>query len=137
MNTKQWLNRCRKIDQEIDNLLRIKTDIKARLLNITQNYDSDGAQSTKDPHKYDRLAEIDSQIDEKIDQLAEVRQEIFQTIMKLDDSIYRQILTDRYIGGYTWERIAVHIHYSYKQTVRKHGHALRAIEKFIPKERCP
>lgn len=130
-DVKSWLNRARRLDDEINTLLGVRQAVHDRLVSITQNYDSDGAQSTKDPHKYDKLVEIDGNIDQRIDQLIQIRQEIFQTIQMIDDSRYRQILESRYIAGWTWERIAVSINYSYKQTIRLHGFALRAIEPFI------
>lgn len=131
MTAKQWLSRARRLENEINQLLKLKVDVRDRLTSITQNYNNDGSQSTKDPHKFDRLAEIESLIDEKVDLLADTRQEIINTISRLDDSRYRQILTGRYIGCWTWEKIALEIHYSYPQTVRLHGFALRAIDHLI------
>lgn len=134
MTVKSWLNRAKRLDREINTLLELKQSVYDHLLSITQRYDSDGSQSTKDPHKYDRLAEIGNDIDKKIDAFTDVREEIFQTIMMVDDSRYRQILIGRYIAGWTWERIAVDINYSYIQTVRLHGNALQAIKKLIPEQ---
>lgn len=134
MTVKQWLNRAKRLDREINTLLELKQSVYDHLVSITQRYDSDGSQSTKDPHKYDRLAEIGNDIDKKIDAFTDIREEIFQTIMMVDDSRYRQILIGRYIAGWTWERIAVDINYSYIQTVRLHGNALQAIKKFIPEQ---
>ena len=68
MTAKQYLNRVRRIDKEIEALLRLVQRTRESLETVTQNYDSDGAQSTKNPHKYDRLVELESLVDEKIDQ---------------------------------------------------------------------
>ena len=53
MTAKQILSKGRGIDREINALIRTRDETKDRLTHITQNYDGDGAQSTKDPHKFD------------------------------------------------------------------------------------
>ena len=72
-------------------------------MSITQNYESDGAQSTKDPHKYDRLVEIESLIDGKVEELVMVKAEILAAILKLNDSRERTVLKCRYVDMKTWE----------------------------------
>lgn len=133
MNAKSWLNRGRNIDREINVLLAAKEEARDRLTHITQSYDGDCAQMTKDPHKFDRIVELDNMIDQRIDDLYEVKKEIMAMVAKLDDSRHRQILEARYVSGWTWERIAVEINYSYQQTLRLHGYALQAIEVVLNK----
>ena len=65
MNVKQWLGRARYIDLEISALEQDRKIAVDRLTRITQSYDSDGAQTSPDPHKFDRLAEYDEQIQQK------------------------------------------------------------------------
>lgn len=131
MTAKQWLNRGRRIDQEISKLMETKALIEARLTSITQSYDSDGAQSTKDPHKFDRLVEIDSLISERADELTRTKAEILTTINLLPDSRQRMVLISYYIDGKTWEQTAVDLHYSYMHIMRIHGYALVEIEKML------
>ncbi len=131
MTAKQWLNRGRHIDQEIAELENSRKRITERLTSITQNYDSDGAQATKDPHKFDRLAEIDGQISERADELIRIKAEIFATINRLPDRRQRMVLHSYYIDGKTWEQTAVDLSYSWRQVMRIHGHALKEIEVLI------
>lgn len=131
MTAKQWLNRGRRIDQEISKLMETKELIEARLTSITQSYDSDRAQSTKDPHKFDRLVEIDSLISERADELTRTKAEILTTINLLPDSRQRMVLISYYIDGKTWEQTAVDLHYSYMHIMRLHGYALMEIEKML------
>ena len=131
MTAKQWLNRGRRIDQEISKLMETKALIEARLTSITQSYDSDGAQATKDPHKFDRLVEIDSLISERADELTRTKAEILTTINQLPDSRQRMVLISYYIDGKTWEQTAVDLHYSYMHIMRIHGYALVEIEKML------
>lgn len=131
MTAKQWLNRGRRIDQEISKLIETRELIEARLTSITQSYDSDGAQATKDPHKFDRLVEIDSLISERADELTRTKAEILTTINQLPDSRQRMVLISYYIDGKTWEQTAVDLHYSYMHIMRIHGYALMEIEKML------
>lgn len=128
MTAKQWLNRGRRIDQEIAKLEESRRLIEERLTSITQSYSGDGAQTSKDPHKFDRLAEINSQISERTDELIRVKAEILETINRLSDQRQRMVLLSYYIDGKTWEQTAVDLSYSWRQVMRIHGHALKEIE---------
>ena len=133
MTAKQWLGRARNIDHEIDNLIREKQRTKDRLTKITQSYESDGAQMTKDPHKFDRLAELENEIDQQVDELVETKREIIAVIKQLPDRRQRLVLMSYYIGGKTWEQTAVDLHYSYMHVMRLHGYALKDVENITGK----
>lgn len=98
---------------------------------ITQNYNSDGAQSTKNPHKFDRLVELESLVDAKIDEQIAMKAEILQTIMKLSDRRQRLVLMEYYVEMKTWEQVAVDLNYSYMHITRIHGYALKEVQKVL------
>lgn len=131
MTAKQYMNRVRRVDKEIkalDNLLQKTRDDMEK---TTQKYDSDGSQSTKDPHKFDRLMELESLIDQKIsDQLA-LKAETLETISRLKDRRQRIVLTEYYLNMKTWEQVAVEINYSWRNVMNIHGHALQEIQRLI------
>lgn len=131
MTAKQYLNRVRRIDKEIEALLRLVQRTRESLETVTQNYEADGAQSTKNPHKYDRLVELESLVDEKIDQQIALKAEILNTIMQLDDRRQRLVLMEYYIEMKTFEQVAVDIHYSWRQIMNIHGHALKEVERCL------
>ena len=131
MTAKQYLNRVRRIDKEIEALLRLVQRTRESLETVTQNYDSDGAQSTKNPHKYDRLVELESLVDEKIDQQIALKAEILNTIMQLEDRRQRLVLMEYYVEMKTWEQVAVDLNYSYMHITRIHGYALKEVQKLI------
>lgn len=131
MTAKQYLNRVRRIDKEISALLRLVQNTRESILNITQNYDSDGAQSTKDPHNYDRLVMLESLVDEKIDEQIDIKAEILKTIMQLEDRRHRLVLMEYYVEMKTWEQVAVDLNYSYMHTTRIHGYALKEVQKIL------
>lgn len=137
MKAKQYLNRVRRIDKEIEALLRLVQRTRESLETVTQNYDSDGAQSTKNPHKYDRLVELESLVDAKIDEQISMKAEILNTIMQLEDRRQRLVLMEYYVEMKTWEQVAVDMNYSYMHITRIHGYALKAIQKVLDGQTYP
>lgn len=131
MTAKQYLNRVRRIDKEIEALLRMVRKARESLESMTQNYDGDGAQSTKNPHKFDRLVELESMVDKKIDEQIDLKAEILNTIMQLDDRRQRLVLMEYYVEMKTWEQVAVDLNYSYMHITRLHGYALKEIGRLI------
>ena len=124
MTTKQWLSRALRIDGTIYSLMESREKEKQRLLNITQKLDGDPVQSTKDPHKYDRLVEFNEAIDILIDQQIAIKTEIVNAIGKLEKPLYKKILLLKYIDGMTFPAIAEAVHISQRHVERLHGRAL-------------
>lgn len=69
-------------------------------------------------------AELADQIVERVT----TRREIGQAIDRVQDERLSRLLRLRYIDGLTWERVAVEMHYCYKQTKRLHWKALDVLE---------
>lgn len=125
------MNRVRRIDKEISALLRLVQTTRESLESITQNYNSDGAQVTKDPHKFDRLIELEALVDSKVDEQIELKAEILRTIMQLDDRRQRLVLMEYYIEMKTWEQVAVDLNYAFRHVIRLHGMALKSIQQIL------
>lgn len=142
MTAKQYLSRARYLDGEIDDKLEQKKTAFDQLTRVTQNYDSDGASSTKDPHKFDRLAELQILLDKLTDEYVNTLVEITETISQVQDERQRRVLTLYYTvkdkdtkKPLTWEQVAVRLHYSWKQTRRIHARGLAAVDRIL--ETCP
>ena len=131
MTAKQWLKRYINASHRIDSLLQKRQEAYDRLTKITAALDSESVSSTKDPHKYDELVDLDLFIHQRISQSMKIQFEIITAIDQLEDWRYREILMHRYIDEFTWDDIARKIHYSKIQTTRLHGYALKAIETII------
>lgn len=110
----RWLSRARNLDKEVNALLRAKMEERDRLSTITTSTADVRVRSSGDLHKFDRLIELENKIDEIIDRELAVKQEIIELIDKVQNRVYKTLLTDRYIRFLTWERIAVDMHYSYQ-----------------------
>ena len=128
---RQYLNRAKNIDHEIDNLLKIEAETRARVMSVTQRYDGDGAQSSKDPHKFDKLAELSSLIDQKTDELVDVKAEILEMIGRLPERRQRNVCGSHYLRMKTFEQIAVEEHYSYRQVKRIHRNSLLLVDRML------
>lgn len=131
MTTKEWLSRAKNIDREIGRLLRERRKAYERCVSITSRVNATCVTGTKDPHKYDTLAEYEMMLDVKIDELYDTKREIQSAIWSVEDGTLRELLERKYIDGESLEQIAVNMKYSYRQTRRLHGRALSEIE------RCP
>ena len=126
-----FLNRARNIDHEIDVLLKTEDETRERVMSITQRYDGDGVQSTKDPHKFDKLAELSSLIDQKTDELVSVKAEILEMIGKLPERRQRNVCDSYYLRMKTFEQIAVEENYSYRQVKRIHSKSLLLVDRIL------
>lgn len=131
MNAKQYLNRARHIDKEINALLAEKERTRDRLTQITQSYTRSEVQVTKDPHKFDRLVELENLIDQKVNEQIQVKTEIIQTISALEDRYQRMVLSGYYISMKTWEQVAVDMHYSFQNVMRLRKVAIWEVQKII------
>ena len=129
MDARKWLGRARMINREINTLLLSLDETRDQIQRITQNYESDGAQSTKDPHKFDSLVELENRIDQRIDELVRVKDEITAAIGKLPDGRHRTVLQDYYVRCMTLEQTAVEIGYSYAHVKRLRAIGISQIQK--------
>lgn len=131
MTAKQFLSRGRWIEREITSLIRTRDETRDRLTHITQNYDGDGAQTTKDPHKFDSLVELEDKIDELIDRLYATKTDILGVIDKLEDRREFLALKVYYIDMKTWEEVCVELHYSWRQTMYIRKQAIKHVDEII------
>lgn len=131
MTTKQWLSRALRIDGEIYSLMETRDREKQKLLNIVQKLDGDPVQSTKDPHKYDRLVELDDTINELIDRQIAIKKEIIEVIGEMEKPLHRRVTLLRYVDGMTFPAITEVVRLSQRTVERIHGRALIEIGGII------
>lgn len=131
MTAKQWLTRGRNINKQINSLLETKHVMRDRLIGITQDYNSDGSQATKDPHKFDGLVIIENQIDDMIDVLLQTQAETLSVIYRLQDWRLREVLKSRYVDMKSFEQIAVSMGYGWRNIMKLHKKGLMEVENII------
>jgi len=119
---------------ELEALQKTRDEVEARLTNMTANITGEVVDGSKDPHKFDELGDIGFQINEAIKTCNQIYAETMAVIRKIDNGRYRTLLELRYIKGESWERIAVAMNYSWRQTHRIHGRALVEVAEVL---KCP
>lgn len=129
MNTKEWLNRARTLDKEIDALESARVKAMERCLSITakpRDIVVSGGVSDQDSRLV-AYADLSRQIDEMVDKLCDTKTEILKAIQTVDDGTLRTLLVERYINIKTWEQIAVDMNKSYQWVCELHGRALEKV----------
>lgn len=131
MTAKQFLNKARAIDLQIDSLEETKHELRDQLLNTTQNYDSDSVQGQKDPHKFDSLVIVEDQINELINQMLIAKKEALGVIFQIQDWRLREVLKRRYVDMKSFEQIAASLNYSWRNIMKLHKRGLMEVDKII------
>ncbi len=81
-----------------------------------------------------RLADLDSIILAEMDEAIIKRDKVRSVIEAVEDDRLRNLLSLKYISGYSFEHIAVELNYCYKHTCRLHNEALQAVKDVLE---CP
>lgn len=131
MTAKQFLGRARWADKEIVSLMRTRDETFERLTHITQSYDGDGAQVTKDPHKFDSYVALEQKLDQMIDELCDIKLEIINVLSQLKDTRELMILKSYYVDLKTWERTAADCGLSWTHTMRLRKSAIKNVDAVL------
>lgn len=83
-----------------------------------------GRQRSPDPHRFDRMAELDNLIGQKVDELTAAKTAILNAVYLLDDPRQRTVLIEHYITGTCFEAVAFKMGYEVRQIFRIHRAAL-------------
>ena len=107
-------------------------DMAAR---ITPNYGGEGGGSHNVSDKLGaaiaRIVDAESRVNDELELLEATEREVIDTINKVKDTTLNTLLYERYINGKTFERIAVSMDYSWRQTIRLHGAALNEVKSIL------
>lgn len=130
---KEWLNRGRKLNSEINSLIKKQQRAFEQACNTTSPLQQDKVQSSKGntaESNMIRYADYNDKINKKVNELHEVKKEILSAISKLDNKVYKTLLTERYIKFSRWEQVAKSINKTCTNTkARLHRSALKAVSK--------
>lgn len=129
---KVWISRIHAVDKEIETLRRIQREAWDKATNTTPLYGQRQVSATPDAHlKFDRLAELEDEIDRKLAELMQTKTEIVDAINKIPDGKQRIILERRYVCLDSYDDIADFIHYDVRQVYRIHRMALMSLGEII------
>lgn len=130
MTVKEWLNKGRKINIELQQLREERKQAFDLACNCTSCPSGEKVQSSQrntTDMKYAAYTEYASIIDQKEFELLVHRSRMRRMINMLDNSTYRALLTARYINCKTWEQIAEDMHYTVRNIYILHGEALKQL----------
>lgn len=133
MTTKDYLNQISRLNRMINNKLVELTQLKELACSIsavsneervmtTTNFDKIGTKQAK-------IDEIERNIDAMVDDYIIKRDKIISQIDSMEDENVYNVLFSKYIEKKTFEVIATEMNYSWRQTIRLHGIALKRFEE--------
>lgn len=133
MTTKDYLNQISRINRMINNKIVELSQLKELACSIsavsgedrvmvTPNFDKIGTKQAK-------IDEMERNIDALVDEYIIKRDKIVSQIDSMEDENVYNVLFSRYIEKKTFEVIATEINYSWRQTIRLHGIALKKFEQ--------
>lgn len=133
MTTKDYLNQISRINRMINNKIVELSQLKELACSIsavsgedrvmvTPNFDKIGTKQAK-------IDEMERNIDALVDEYIIKRDKIVSQIDGMEDENVYNVLFSRYIEKKTFEVIATEMNYSWRQTIRLHGIALKKFEQ--------
>ena len=129
MTAKEYLWRVRDAERELKQLEQAYTQARADILHLKGiAYDADKVTGGKIGDLSDAIAALEGyaqRLNAKWDELITLRETAKKLIDTLKDVRYREVLTLRYLGGQSWEQVAVTMGYTYRGVTGLHGKALK------------
>lgn len=80
--------------------------------------------------KVARIIELREMWDEKVDRFADLKTLAIKLLLQVDNPMYRQVLTMRYLDFKSWDEIAAILGYDLNYLYNAHGRALKVLKKF-------
>lgn len=128
---KEYLGRYKFLRIDLDNKLEEKNSWKDTLLNISPKYSSQpSVKGVKDKigDGVTAIRDIECNLDKDILELKKEKEKIEKIINEVPEYYLRNILTMRYINGFTWEEMIPKCNYSWPSLHRLHRKALDSID---------
>lgn len=133
MTAKEYLERIREIDREIDLLIAERNRTLDIVLQITVDPSDvrvqSGSISSRVENAAIRMIDLSEKIDNKIDEYIDMKAEAGRLIDRLDDSRYRAVLKYRYVDGMRWGNVAIKMGYDIRNVMYLNDDAIGELEK--------
>lgn len=134
MTVREWFEKGRKLDKEVSALKEAKQ--KAFELAYGTSADT-GNERVQQSHgnttedKFTAYADYSRQLEERTAKLLCYRKKMHEVIDKVDNPVYRALLTERYINCKTWEQVADDMGNSVRWIHRLQKRALKELEEAV------
>lgn len=133
MTAREYLYQAKNLDDYINAKTQEASQLRSRIRRLgAMNYDGVrvcGGKQHDFTDAVDSLIKLENDINKGIDKLVDMKTEIGRMIDKLSDNRYKTVLTCYYLNNRKFEEIAAEMKYSFRQTLRLHGHALEEFKK--------
>ena len=136
MTPKEYLQQYRNAEDSINAKLDQIHKLRELATKTTQTLTADNVQSSGSNDKISaivsKIVDMENEVDAEIDKLHDVKKHVQEVISAVPDAKQRAVLTRRYLNGYTWERIAADMNFSYWHVVgRLHPAGLKEIQYIL------
>lgn len=134
---KEYLSQYISAGGEIEALIEETQRLRSLAEKTTMSFESDGSapgtrNTDKLPEAVEKIMEIEEEIGKRVASLATMRIKVYSTICKVPDGKLRVILLKRYIGGESFERIAMDTNFTYNHIVKNlHPQGLDEVDKIL------
>ena len=75
------------------------------------------------------VGEYDAFLRDRIQDLAKMRMEAFCLIDKIPDARLQEVLVNRYVHNWSWDKVSAEMHFEIAWVFKLHGYALQEFEK--------
>lgn len=135
MNMKEYLSQAIWLDRIINNKLEQLDSLKCLAEKVTTSYSQEKVSATKSRSPLEnavvKIIDLEHEIDEDIDRFVDLKREISEVIGHVRSLNQRLLLEMRYIGGKSWDDVALELNYNSRTVFKVHGKALKEIERII------
>ena len=133
----QILKACRKQKFYVKALEETREEILSQMASLpATNYDKPHVQAStvsdlgkKVEAAHEKLHALDNKVADAISMLAALRDDAIQAINLCDNNVQAAVLTDYYVNGYEWEKVADRMGYSWQGIYKIRLAAIWAIVK--------
>lgn len=121
---KRYINLDREIDRKLEEIARLRSKLTRITQVLTAEPRGGGSIYGKTEEIIAKIVDLEKEIDADVDRLVAIRDGIKTIIEAVEDDRERLLLQYRYLDGWTFEKIAVEMNYSWRQIHRLHSRAL-------------
>jgi hypothetical protein len=138
MKAKEFLSQAYRIDRRINSKLEMVMSLRELAGKASATLTGEKVSGTRNIHHMEdaiiRMADLEDEINRDIMNLVELKQAIVRLIRHVGVPDQQTILELRYISFWAWERIAVDLNYSLRQTHRLHSAALDSCDAIMRRD---
>jgi len=132
MNAKDYLSQAYRIDQRINSKIEQVRSLRVLAVKASSTLTKTPVQKTRNVHRMEdtvaKLVDLESEINADLNRLVNLKCEIVTIIKCVSVSEHQTLLELRYLSFWTWEEIAVALHFDLRHVYRVHGRALSEVE---------